>query len=65
MDTARVHHPEVLAGDPFVVAGQDHRPCICNSGWITLGSIVVDPESGEETEEYALYLCPRCQQRGE
>jgi hypothetical protein len=21
---------------------------------------VVDPETGEETEEYALYLCHRC-----
>jgi hypothetical protein len=38
---------------------QDH-PHACNDGWITLGQIVVDPETGEETEEYALYLCRRC-----
>ncbi len=25
-----------------------------------LGQIVIDPETGEETEEYALYLCRRC-----
>ena len=39
---------------------QDERPHVCNDGWITLGRIVVDPETGEETEEYALYLCRRC-----
>jgi hypothetical protein len=38
---------------------QDH-PHACNDGWITLGQIVIDPETGEETEEYALYLCRRC-----
>jgi len=27
---------------------------------MTIGQIVVDPETGEETEEYALYLCRRC-----
>jgi hypothetical protein len=36
------------------------RACVCNDGWITVGQIVVDPETGEETEEYALYLCRRC-----
>ncbi len=39
---------------------QDERPHACNDGWITLGQLVVDPETGEETEEYALYLCRRC-----
>ena len=39
---------------------QDDRPHVCNDGWITLGQLVVDPETGEETEEYALYLCRRC-----
>jgi hypothetical protein len=51
------------AGDPFTAApddrDHDHRH-ICNSGWISLGQIAVDPETGEETEEYALYLCRRC-----
>jgi hypothetical protein len=36
------------------------RPHVCNDGWITLGQIVVDPETGEEIEEFALYLCRRC-----
>ena len=32
----------------------------CNDGWVTIGQIAVDPETGEETEEYALYLCRGC-----
>ena len=39
---------------------QDH-PHACNDGWVTIGQIVVDDvETGEEREEYALYLCRRC-----
>jgi hypothetical protein len=36
------------------------RSHACNDGWVTIGRIVVDPETGEETEEYALYLCRCC-----
>jgi hypothetical protein len=36
------------------------RPHACNDGWVTLGQTMVDPETGEETEEFALYLCRRC-----
>jgi hypothetical protein len=32
----------------------------CNDGWVTIGQIALDPETGEEVEEYALYLCRRC-----
>jgi hypothetical protein len=39
---------------------QDEHPHACNDGWVTLGQIVVDEETGEETEEFALYLCRRC-----
>jgi hypothetical protein len=39
---------------------QEERPCACNDGWVTIGKIAVDPETGEEVEEYALYLCRRC-----
>src|SRR5215213_1304312 len=40
----------------------DHHdgPHACNDGWVTLSQIVLDPETGEETEEHALYLCRRC-----
>jgi hypothetical protein len=36
------------------------RPHACNDGWVTIGQTVIDPETGEETEEFALYLCDRC-----
>jgi hypothetical protein len=42
---------------------QDERTHACNDGWITLGQIVVDPETGEDREEYALYLCRKCAER--
>ena len=35
---------------------QDEYPCACNDGWMTLGQLVVDPGTGEQREEYALYL---------
>src|ERR671910_687903 len=31
--------------------------CACNDGWVTIGQMATDPETGEETEEFALYLC--------
>ena len=58
----------VLAGDGIAYAGsklegaQDH-PHACNDGWVTIGQLVVDPETGEETEEFALYLCRKCAER--
>jgi hypothetical protein len=39
------------------------RPHACNDGWVTIGQLVVDPETGEEAEEYALYLCRKCAER--
>jgi hypothetical protein len=30
---------------------------------VTIGQLVVDPETGEEMEEYALYLCRKCTER--
>jgi len=36
------------------------RPHACNDGWVTIGQLMVDPETGEEVEEFALYLCRRC-----
>jgi hypothetical protein len=41
----------------------DEHPHACNDGWVTIGQIVVDPETGEETEEYAQYLCRKCAER--
>ena len=39
---------------------QDKRPHACIDGWVTMGQTIIDPETGEETEEFALYLCRRC-----
>jgi hypothetical protein len=36
------------------------RPHACNGGWVSMEVEVVDPETGEETVEEALYLCRRC-----
>jgi hypothetical protein len=48
------------AGDPFYAAAKDDRPCVCNDGWVTIGQLALDPETGEEREEFALYLCRKC-----
>jgi hypothetical protein len=52
--TARPAHPPT--------DDQDH-PHACNDGWVSIGQIVLDPETGEETEEFALYLCRKCAER--
>ncbi len=38
----------------------EEAPHACNNGWLSIGQLVLDPETGEETEEHALYLCRRC-----
>ena len=53
MDTTRV--PQTDRGDHE----QDH-PHACNDGWVMIGQMVLDPETGAETLEEALYLCRRC-----
>jgi hypothetical protein len=42
---------------------QDERPHACKDGWVTIGQFVVAHETGEETEEFAQYLCRRCAER--
>jgi hypothetical protein len=44
--------------------GEQDRPHVCNDGWVALSQIVLDPETGEETLEEALYLCRRCSGEG-
>ena len=36
------------------------RPCACNAGWVSLQVEILDPATGEEALEEALYLCRRC-----
>jgi hypothetical protein len=60
-------HPSTEEHDDTVEAHYSDlerlRPHSCNDGWVTIGQIVVDPETGEEVEEYALYLCRMCAER--
>lgn len=48
------------APEPHPSTESEAAPHACNDGWITIGQLVLDPETGEETEEHALYLCRRC-----
>ena len=59
MDDVRIPR----TGDPFANAPEhddQDGPCACNNGWVTICRIAHDPETGEEVEEFALYLCRRC-----
>ena len=58
--TAHPAHPSTEDQD---YRDHDERPCACNDGWVTIGQIALDPETGEEVEEYALYLCRKCAER--
>jgi hypothetical protein len=58
-------HPSTQDQDDTVEAhyASLSRPHVCNDGWVAIGQIAVDPETGEEVEEFALYLCRRCAER--
>ena len=36
------------------------RPHACTDGVVYVGHLVEDPGTGEEVEEFTLYLCRRC-----
>jgi len=63
MDEARITRI-APAGDPFAAA-PDERAHVCNSGWVSVGQMVTDPETGAEVEEFAQYLCQRCAEERE
>jgi hypothetical protein len=65
MDTPRVHahHHDDDTVEAHYSALERLRPHACNEGWVTIGQIAVDPETGEETEEFSLYLCRKCAER--
>jgi hypothetical protein len=60
-------HPSPEHHDPHLDqhddVAPDERPHVCNGSWITIGQIGYDPETGEEVEEYALYLCRKYAER--
>jgi hypothetical protein len=55
-------HPSTEDHDDTIEAhyASLERPHACNDGWVTIGQIALDPETGEEVEKFALYLCRRC-----
>jgi hypothetical protein len=53
----------ILAVGVHVAKRRRRRPHACNDGWVTIGQIVIGPETGEETEEFAQYLCRKCAER--
>jgi hypothetical protein len=44
-------HPAHLSTEEQDHHDQDERPCACNDGWVTIGQMAIDLETGEETEE--------------
>jgi hypothetical protein len=38
----------------------DETPHVCQNGWVSMEVEILDPDTGEEILEEALYLCRRC-----
>jgi hypothetical protein len=55
-------HPSTEDQDDTVEAHYAclERPHACYQGVVYVGHLVEDPGTGEEVEEYALYLCRKC-----
>ena len=50
----------ILAVGVHVAKRRRRRPHVCTDGWVSMEVEVLDPDSGEEILEEALYLCRRC-----
>jgi hypothetical protein len=52
MDTTESSAPaRTSTGDQDLHHNQEERPHACTDGWVTLCQLVVDPETGGESEE--------------
>jgi hypothetical protein len=60
VDDKSLAHPSHPSTEDYDHQDSEASPHARKDGWVTLGQLVVDPETGEEVEEYALYLCRRC-----
>jgi hypothetical protein len=55
--------PRTVAGDPFVLAGdQDHYPHACTDGLVFLAYAVFDETVGDEVERIEAVPCRRCRE---
>ena len=61
MTIAHDAHPST--GDHDLHHDQDERPHVCTDGWVSMEVEVLDPDTGEEILEEALYFCRRCAER--
>ena len=58
---AKTHRCIGLAGDPFAAAGRSGECAACYEGWVYLGELAENPETGEEAEIVHRVPCRRCQ----
>ena len=55
--TAHPAHPSTEDHDH---QDSEASPHACNDGWVTIGQIAIDPETGEEVERIEALPCRRC-----
>jgi hypothetical protein len=53
----------ILAVGVHVAKRRRQRPHACSDGWVSMEVEVLDPDTGEERFEEALYLCRKCAER--
>ena len=63
MDTGESSAPANPSTEEHCHQDSEASPHACNDGWVSMEVEVVDPETGEETVEEALYLCRKCAER--
>ncbi len=58
---AKTHRRVSIAGDPFAAAGLS-KCAACYDGFVYIGHLVEDPETGEEAEIIESVPCKRCRE---
>jgi hypothetical protein len=58
MDTTSVHHDDTVEAHYACL----ERPCACLEGWVFIGFMDIDEETGEEVEVTHQIPCRRCKE---